>query len=158
MYLHFFNYILNYIHNSYIKKTQELKILESFYSKLFLASSLSLQSGILRKSSLNQCAIFRFADLYNIIFTCCFCSSFNSSNRFNNSFLECLKYFLSLFGNFFCSSFRTLSNAHIICLIQWYLSTTCVAFLSQVSDTLKYVFHISLANNSTSILFSLGTP
>ena len=36
MYLHFFNYILNYIHNSYIKKTQELKILESFYSKLFL--------------------------------------------------------------------------------------------------------------------------
>lgn len=31
MYLYFFNYILNYIHNSYIKKTQELKILESFY-------------------------------------------------------------------------------------------------------------------------------
>ena len=32
MYLYFFNYILNYIHNSYTKKTQELKILESFYS------------------------------------------------------------------------------------------------------------------------------
>lgn len=93
---------------------------DSIYSDiLFLDSSLSLQSSILRKSSLNQCAIFRFADLYNIIFTCCFCSSFNSSNRFNKSFLECLKYFLSLFGNFFCSSFRTLSNAHIIYLIHY---------------------------------------
>ena len=38
MYLHFFNYILNYIHNSYIKKTQELKIIESFLFQTFLGS------------------------------------------------------------------------------------------------------------------------
>ena len=47
------------------------------------------------------------------------------------------------------TSFRTLSNAHIICRIQWYLSTILVAFLNQTELISEKVLHISLTKYST---------
>ena len=66
-----------------------------------------------------------------------------------NSFLEFLKYLRCDLLNIFCSSFRTLSNAHIICRIQWYLSTILVAFLNQTELISEKVLHISLTKYST---------
>ncbi len=115
----------------------------------FLAVSRSLQSSISKNFSLYQCALLKLTERYKITFTCCFWSSSKYLNCYSSKFLEFLKYIRYFLPNFFCSAFRTRSKAHIICRIQWYLSTIGIAFFSQVAEVTKYVFHISLTKYFT---------